>query len=34
MYAKLTKGDVARIFDDHLVGGEPMAELKVAPEFW
>jgi len=33
MYAKLTKGDVARIFDDHLVGGGPVAELKVSAEF-
>jgi (2Fe-2S) ferredoxin len=34
MYAKLKQGDVARIFDSRLVGGEPVAELKVAPEFW
>jgi (2Fe-2S) ferredoxin len=34
MYAKVSKGDVARIFDHHLVGGEPVAELKAAPEFW
>ena len=34
MYAKVRKGDVARIFDHHLVGGEPVAELKAAPEFW
>lgn len=34
MYAKVRKSDVARIFDAHLMGGEPVAELKVAPEFW
>jgi len=34
MYAKLKKGDVARIFDDHLIGGTFVAELKVSPEFW
>jgi (2Fe-2S) ferredoxin len=34
MYAEVKKGDVARIFDHHLVGGEPVAELKVAPEYW
>jgi (2Fe-2S) ferredoxin len=34
MYAKVSKGDVARIFDHHLLGGKPVAELKAAPEFW
>lgn len=34
MYAKVSKERVAEIFERHLVGGTPVEELRVAPEFW
>jgi len=34
MYAKVEKDRVAEIFDQHLVGGNPIESLKVSPEFW
>lgn len=34
MYAKVEKDRVAEIFDQHLVGGNPVESLKVSPEFW
>jgi (2Fe-2S) ferredoxin len=34
MYAKVTKEQVAEIFDQHLQGGRPIDALKVSPEFW
>lgn len=34
MYGRVGKADVATIFDQHLLGDEPVAALQVAPEFW
>jgi (2Fe-2S) ferredoxin len=34
MYGALTKDDVAAIFDEHLVGGQPVERLVMAAEFW
>lgn len=34
MYGGLAKDDVATIFDEHLVGGEPVQKLFMASEFW
>lgn len=34
MYGGVKKSDVAAIFDQHLLGGEPLDRLKVAAEFW
>lgn len=34
MYGKVTKGDVAEIFEQHLQNGEPVARLRVAEAFW
>ncbi len=34
MYGGLGKDDVATVFDEHLVGGEPVQRLFMAPEFW
>lgn len=34
MYAKVQKEQVAEIFDQHLIGGNPVESLKVSPEFW
>lgn len=34
LYGKVTKEDVLEIFDQHLVGGTPVARLQVAPEVW
>lgn len=34
MYARIGKGDVSVIFDQHLQGGEPVTPLLMAPDFW
>lgn len=34
MYAKVAKERVAEIFDQHILGGEPIEALKVSPEIW
>ena len=34
MYGKVTKGDVAEIYDRHLVGGDRVERLEVSKEFW
>lgn len=34
MYGEVKKSDVAAIFDQHLLGGEPLDRLKVAAELW
>ena len=34
MYGGLTKDNVATIFDEHLVGGQPVASLVMPAEFW
>ena len=34
MYGKLTPEDVPRIIEQHLLGGETVAELKVPAEVW
>ena len=34
MYGKVTKEDVAQIFEQHLQGGEPVERLRVPSEFW
>jgi len=34
MYAKVGKGDVAVIYDEHLEKGEPVERLLMTPEFW
>lgn len=34
MYGGVKKDDVATIFDQHLVGGEPVASLLMTPDFW
>ncbi len=34
MYAKVTKGNVAAIFEQHLLGGSPIEVLKMSREFW
>lgn len=34
MYGGVKKSDVAAIFDQHLLGGEPLDRLKVAAELW
>lgn len=34
MYGGVTKEDVAVIFDEHLVGGQPVERLLVSPEIW
>ena len=34
MYAKVTKGNVAAIFEQHLLGGSPIEDLKMSREFW
>lgn len=34
MYGGLSKDDVTTIFDEHLVGGEPVQRLVVAAEVW
>lgn len=34
MYGGVTKDDVAAIFDEHLLGGQPVERLKVPAELW
>jgi (2Fe-2S) ferredoxin len=34
MYGRLKKDDVKTIIEQHLLGGEPVAELKVPAEIW
>ncbi len=34
MYAKVTKGNIAEIFEQHLLGGGPIEDLKLSREFW
>jgi (2Fe-2S) ferredoxin len=34
MYSKVSKEDVATIFDQHLLGGAPVASLTASPEHW
>jgi len=34
MYGKLKKDDVKTIIEQHLLGGEPVAELMVPAEIW
>lgn len=34
MYGKLTKDDVKTIIEQHLLGGEPVADLMVPAEIW
>jgi len=34
MYGRVTKADVAEIYDQHLLADQPVERLKVAKEFW
>ena len=34
MYKEVKVADVAQIIDQHLLGGEPVAELRAPPEVW
>lgn len=34
MYSRVTKEDVATIFDEHLEKGEPVERLRMSQEFW
>jgi (2Fe-2S) ferredoxin len=34
MYQKVSPADVAEIFDQHLIGGEPVARLLAPAEVW
>lgn len=34
MYGKVKPEDVANIIETHLIGGEPIEELKVSAELW
>ena len=34
MYGKLSKADVAELFDGHLQGGEPLTQRLMTEEFW
>ena len=34
MYGKVTKADVKTIIEQHLLGGQPVAELMVPNEIW
>ncbi len=34
MYAGLKKGDVASVFDEHLVGGRPLQDKLMPRDFW
>lgn len=34
MYRRVSKDDVAEIFDQHLLNGEPVQRLQMPAEFW
>lgn len=34
MYSKVTQDDVAAIFDEHLLGGQPVERLQCPPTVW
>jgi (2Fe-2S) ferredoxin len=34
MYSQVTKDDVAAIFDEHLLGGQPVERLRCPPTIW
>ncbi len=34
MYSQVTKDDVAAIFDEHLLGGQPVERLQCPPALW
>jgi len=34
MYCSVTKGDVASIFDEHLIGGTPVERLRASAGVW
>lgn len=34
MYGRVTKDDVKTIIDEHLLGGQPVARLRVPAEVW
>jgi len=34
MYSKVTKDDVTAIFDEHLLGGQPVERLQCPPTVW
>ncbi|MCX7896483.1 MAG: (2Fe-2S) ferredoxin domain-containing protein [Rhodocyclaceae bacterium] len=34
LYANVSKQDVKEIFDEHLLGGRPLARLQAPAEFW
>jgi len=34
MYGGVKKEDVSAIFDEHLLGGQPVERLKASTEFW
>ena len=34
MYSQVTKDDVAAIFDEHLLGGQPVERLRCPPALW
>ena len=34
MYAKVTKGNIAEIFEQQLMDGSPIEDLKMSREFW
>jgi len=34
LYRGVTKGDVAAIFDEHLIGGTPVERLRAPAEVW
>ena len=34
MYGKVSKEDVAEIYDEHMENGQPVERLLMTPEFW